>query len=77
MKLIYEATGEEVKVGDRGIMLRGEEHDRVVVTAIERPRHPGSTGRIYVAPSEEKAFEAQGYFPSVFGAVWIEREDQR
>lgn len=76
MKLIYEATGEEVKVGDR-VILRGQEYARVVITAIERPRHPASSGRIYVAPSKEKAFEAQGYFPSVFGAKWIEREDQR
>lgn len=75
MKLVYEATGKEVKVGDRVIM-RNQKSVRCVITAIQRPHTPASTGRVYVAPSMMKASEGQGYFPGVFDMEWIEREDR-
>lgn len=75
MKLVYTASGQEVKVGDR-VMLSQQEYARRVITAIERPRSPASTGRVYVAASMKDAWEAQGYFPSVFDMEWIEREDR-
>ncbi|MBM3853203.1 MAG: hypothetical protein FJ399_08595 [Verrucomicrobia bacterium] len=95
MRLTYDSTGEEVKIGDKVCLgaqndrrvdnlarraflslLEAEGYEVLFVTAIQRPRHPASTGRVYVAPSMKKAAEAQGYFPSVIGATWIEREDR-
>lgn len=69
MKLVYETNGNEVKEGDT-VHLRDE---AVTVTSIIKPAHGGSTGRVYVAP---KGMRSVGFFPSVIGAKWIEREDQ-
>lgn len=74
MKLIFEATGKEVHIGDRAITSRGR---TCTVTAIQRPRNPASTGLVYLAPNMIAASRSQGYYPSVIGAVWIEREDQQ
>lgn len=77
MRLVYDKTGTEVKIGDFATTFRGE---TVIVSGIEKPRHGGSTGRVYVR--EDKVRERgsivfdQGYFPSVIGATWIDREDQ-
>ena len=67
MKLVYEATGIEVKVGDTVIPHNWEP---TTVQGIEKPKHGGSTGRIYLGP------DGVGRYPSVIGAKWIEREDQ-
>ena len=75
MKLVYEASGDPVKVGDR-IEKGGEVW---VVDSIQEPHHAGSTGRVYVSlpnPNEPKNAGTRGFFPGVIGAVWIEREDR-
>lgn len=72
MRLVYEKTGTEVKVGDVVTLRDGDE---VKVTSIQPPHKPSSTGRVTVqiAPSDTE----MSYFPAVIGAHWIEREDQR
>lgn len=78
MKLVYETSGDPVKVGDR------IEKDGYVwvVDSIQEPHHAGSTGRVYVSlpdwqhPNEPRSVGTRGYFPGVIGAVWIEREDR-
>jgi hypothetical protein len=72
MKLIHQATGVEVKVGDT---LTYRDGATTVLRYIQKPHKPASTGRVYV--SQSSAIDAgQGYFPSVFDLVWVEREDQ-
>jgi hypothetical protein len=70
MRLVYEKTGIEVQEGDKVETSRNE---KVTVTSIEKPRHGGSTGRVYV---EYENGSRGGYYPVVVGAHWIEREDQ-
>lgn len=70
MRLVYEKTGIEVKIGDKVKLSRGE---NVTVTRIVRPHKPESTGRVAV---RYKSGHKQEYFPVVVSAHWIEREDQ-
>lgn len=37
---------------------------------------PASTGRVYIKRPGQDNLHAQGFFPSVINAGWIEREDQ-
>lgn len=74
MRLVYETTGEEVKLGDR-VML-SDEPDIYIVKGIQKPHTPASTGRVYVVPVDDPEDVQQAYFPSVIGATWIEREDR-
>lgn len=67
MKLIYNDTHKEVRKGDR-VYLDCQE---VTIADIEKPRSPASTGRVYVNDGVEVA----GYYPNIFNAYWIERED--
>lgn len=74
MRLVYEDTGVEVKNGDEVETFRGA---KVNVVHIEKPKHGGSTGRVYVKDIDAtNDTHCAGYFPSVIGAEWIEREDQ-
>lgn len=74
MKLVYtEDKTREVKLGDEVTLKDGE---IVTIQTIERPHKPSSTGRVYVKGRRKNDF-ARGYFPSVIGAEWIEREDQK
>lgn len=77
MKLVYQSTGLEVKVGDRVDVSRENDlhSEFVYITAIQRPRTPASTGRVYAQREGGPDYSA-GFFPSVIGAKWIEREDQ-
>jgi hypothetical protein len=73
MKLIYKDgphKGKEVKEGDKVVASGGEEF---TVTGIEKPHKPSSTGRINVKSNDNYG---TSFFPSVFDADWIEREDQ-
>lgn len=70
MKLVYKATQQEVKVNDMVTIDSGV----VMIISIEKPRHGGSTGRVYVQHVGRRW--QQGYYPVVIGAEWIEREDQ-
>lgn len=75
MKLVYSATQVEVKIGDTVAFPNGDKAD---VVSIEKPRHGGSTGRMYVRqPSSSDRPGGNGYYPGVFDAQWIEREDQQ
>lgn len=71
MKLVFtKDKTREVKVGDEVMTRDGA----VIVTKIEKPWKPSSTGRVYVR--SPAAHFSSGYFPSVIGAEWIDREDQ-
>lgn len=71
MRLIYEATGAEVKIGDK-VKIDEEE---VTIERIDKPWKPSSTGRVGVRYAE-RDLSYREYFPNVVGAKWIEREDQ-
>jgi hypothetical protein len=61
-RLIYIATGADVKVGDTVKSFRGEP---AVVTGWAPPTHGGSSGRIYV--TQEGGWRGS-FFPTVYGA---------
>ena len=67
MKLVYEKTGVPVNYGDIAHTFRGEP---VIVEGWEKPRHEGSTGRVYVKGMDDRGF-SMGFYPSVIGAVWV------
>lgn len=74
MKLVYAATGVEVGAGD--VITdphNGAPGETWTVESIERPRHGGSTGRVYITSS---LGYSQGYYPGVIGAEWVGRTDQ-
>ena len=74
MRLIYEGTEKAVLVGDKVTLRDGV---KAVITYLEKPRHGGSTGRVYVDVIRDDGTSSnRGFFPSVVGAEWIEREDQ-
>jgi hypothetical protein len=85
MQLVYEGTNQPVMIGDVVKTFRDE---LVVVQSITPPHKPSSTGRVFVKPISEDIVNAFGsvlydppcagreYFPSVIGAVWVERTDQ-
>ena len=65
MKLVYEKTNQEVKVGDKVKDFRG---DYLVVKDFAKPHKPSSSGRVYTD---------QGiFYVGVIGAKWINRGDQ-
>ena len=70
MKLVYKATGNEVKVGD---VVETSKGDKVTVKYFAEPHKPSSSGKVYV--EHENGFGME-YFVSVIGAEWIEREDR-
>lgn len=75
MRLVYEATGEEVKVGDKVTTAGGEE---VTVAHFAKPHKSSSSGKVtveYKAESDSR-FAFREFYVSVIGAKWIEREDQ-
>ena len=71
MKLVYEETGEPVKIGD--VVRTMSQDSPLVVRHIQEPHKPASTGRVYVEPKGGNGWRE--YFPSVIGAKWIERTD--
>ena len=75
MKLVFEGTSNVVTVGT---VFPYEQGDgtmvNLTVTHIEKPRHPGSTGRVTASENGEPGW--QPFFPSVYGMEWIEREDR-
>jgi hypothetical protein len=79
MKLIYSATRKPVHVGDEIQYVHhnapaGTAPKTLIVTHIEKPKHGGSTGRVYAG--EQGVNRSPGYYPSVYDMEWIEREDQ-
>lgn len=71
MRLVYEETGEEVKVGDKAKTFRGEE---CTVTYFRQPHKSNSEGKISVR-FDDSSFDME-FYVSVIGAKWIEREDR-
>jgi hypothetical protein len=72
MRLVYEASGKEVVVGDT-VHLDGNAY---TVWYFDKPHKPASSGKVFIRPiSNENGFSAE-YYVSVIGAKWIEREDQ-
>jgi hypothetical protein len=69
MKLVYSGSRREVKVGDLAQTFRGE---FVEVVSIEKPRHAGSTGRVYV--KFDGSSGSREFFPGVIDAKWVESE---
>ena len=72
MRLVYKATGKEVKVGDVVETSRGEQ---CTVKYFVKPYKPSSEGKVTVQFGEDK-FNCMEYYVSVIGAEWIEREDR-
>jgi len=70
MRLVYEKTGAEVKVGDIVETSRGQ---KVRVDFFREPHKPASSGKVVVKGADGSARE---YYVSVIGAEWIEREDR-
>lgn len=73
MRLIYEATGEEVKVGDQVHL-----SDSILTVCHFRPPHkPSASGRVALSVAgKDGSFTQCEYYVSVIGAKWVEREDQ-
>lgn len=71
MRLVYEETGKEVKVGDKAVTFRGEP---VEVTYFREPHKASSSGKVSV--KREGASMSMEYYVGVIGAEWIEREDR-
>lgn len=71
MRLVYETTGEEVKVGDIVTTFRGKKCE---VKYFAPPHKPSSEGKITV--QEEGCTFCSEYYVGVIGAKWIEREDR-
>jgi len=70
MRMVWKINGQEVQIGD---FVDDDRLGRCVVSHLERPRSPASSGRLYVKDSDG---HEHGYFPHVFDAEWIEREDR-
>ncbi len=71
MRLVYKATGEEVKVGDIA-SISGLAYE---VVGIKKPLNPHSAGHVEIYQRGSRI--TNQYFPSVIGAEWVEREDRQ
>ena len=69
MKLVYDKTGEEVKVGDP-VDISGR---AASVTYFREPHNPASSGKVTIKYGDGDSME---YYVGVIGATWIEREDR-
>lgn len=70
MRLVYDETGKEVKLGDKVTLKNGKQ---VTVTYFAKPHSPASSGKVTVRTEGGGNCE---YYVSVIGAKWIEREDR-
>lgn len=70
MRLVYDKSQEEVKVGDKVTLSSGTE---VTVANFRPPHKPAASGKVSVQYPEGHYAE---YYVSVIGATWIEREDR-
>ena len=72
MRLVYESSGKEVKVGDVVHLDSGA----YTVYSFSEPHKPASSGKVFIRPiSNENGFSSE-YYVGVIGAKWIEREDR-
>jgi hypothetical protein len=72
MRLVYEASGTEVKVGD--FVYIGD--DRYTVMYFAKPHKPASSGKVTVRHPYDDVGWGEEYYVNVIGAKWIEREDR-
>lgn len=63
--LVHSKSRKPVERGEVVTDFRG---DTATVTGWDEPRHPGSTGRVYVKPAD--ADWTHGYYPSVYDLEW-------
>ena len=70
MRLVYNDTGVEVKVGDKAVLRDGS---TAVVNLFPKPHKPASSGLVYITTETEAEI---GYYVAVINAQWIEREDR-
>lgn len=71
MRLIYEATGLPVALGD-AITLHGS---RYTVGYFRSPHKPSSEGKVVLHHLGNPRASAE-FYVSIIGAKWIEREDR-
>lgn len=69
MKLVNATTGQPARIGDHIRNHRGEEF---ILEEWQQPRHPGSTGRVFVARADDPLAGTYEFYPSVFDLVWRE-----
>ncbi len=80
MRLVYKKEYDasepvrEVQPGDSVIVGSGSDARRATVVSTIRPHKPASTGRVEVRYEGDQGTAL--YYPSVIGALWIERDDQ-
>lgn len=72
MKLVYDATGEEVRIGDVTV-IHGLPHE---VTFFRKPHKPSSEGKVSLKYGDDNFDDVTEYYVSVIGATWIDREDR-
>jgi hypothetical protein len=72
MRLVYDASGEEVKIGDRVPV--DTENKTATVTSMEPPHKPSSVG--FVTLKEDGTDFSLEFYVPVIDATWIEREDR-
>jgi len=74
MRLVYDKTGVEVKVGDKVTLFDcdGDPTHYTVVRGI-KPHKPASSGFVEV---KSRRGDSHTFYASVIGATWIEREDR-
>jgi hypothetical protein len=72
MRLIYQSTKAEVKVGD----VTHVRNQPYIITLIREPHTPASTGRVCLRSMCERGYYVE-YYPSVVDAEWVEREDRQ
>ena len=72
MRLVYEASGKEVQVGDVVHLDSGA----YTVQYFDKPHKPASSGKVTVRHAYDDVGYGQEYYVGVIGAVWIEREDR-
>ncbi len=78
MILVYNSNGKEVKVGDCvGVHINQIRY----VKSMFPPQYEGSPGVVWLTATpmlkdnETENPTAQGYFPSMIGASWVETEE--
>lgn len=73
MRLVYESTGAEVKVGDMVKRTRGDLTAEFRVDFFRKPHKPDSSGKVVVMAPDGGTAE---FYVGAIGAEWIEREDR-
>ena len=72
MRLVYDDSGEEVKIGDRVPV--DTENKMATVTSMAPPHKPSSGG--FVTLKEDGTEVSLEFYVPVINATWIERTDR-